>query len=79
VRLDPSPKHYEAFLHLSANPAKGKGAACFGDSGGPILLGDTDIVLGVHSWQHNINCAGITEAFRVDTEKAHDFIDQFLS
>src|SRR5262249_19029363 len=29
---------HETFLHVSANPAQGKGAECFGDSGGPVLL-----------------------------------------
>ena len=30
----------EEFLKLRANPGGGSGGTCFGDSGGPILLGD---------------------------------------
>src|SRR5262249_11129098 len=41
------------FLKLTANPAQGKGGICFGDSGGPDLLGGTNTVLGVNSYGTN--------------------------
>jgi hypothetical protein len=41
---------------LRANPGGGSGGTCFGDSGGPVLLGDTNIVLGVNSFVTNNNC-----------------------
>src|SRR5262249_11661026 len=39
------------FIKLSANPSQGTGGACFGDSGGPDLLGDT--ILAVNSFVTN--------------------------
>src|SRR4029079_9165459 len=44
------------FLKLTANPAQGKVGICFGDSGGPDLLGNTDIVLSINSFVNNLDC-----------------------
>lgn len=62
------------FIKLTANPAQGKGGICFGDSGGPDLLGGTDIVLGVNSFVSNTNCAGVTYSQRVDMADILAFI-----
>ena len=58
--------HADEFLKLTANPGGGKGGTCFGDSGGPDLLGGTDTVLAVNSFVTNGNCAGVTYSQRVD-------------
>jgi hypothetical protein len=68
--------HSDLFLRLTANPGQDKGGTCFGDSGGPVLYGDT--VLGVNSYVTNGNCAGVTYSSRVDIPLALEFINSFL-
>jgi trypsin len=52
-------------LHLSSdNGQTHQGGLCFGDSGGPVLLGST--VYAVNSFAINGNCAGSGYSFRVD-------------
>ena len=66
-------------IHLSSNPGKPHpGGACFGDSGGPALLGNTDQVAGVGSFVLNNNCTGAGFYYRVDTAYAKQFINTFL-
>lgn len=65
------------FIKLTANPAQGKGGTCFGDSGGPDILGGTDIVLAVNSYVTNGNCAGVTYSQRVDLPDILRFINSF--
>jgi hypothetical protein len=54
------------FLKLHSNPS----GTCFGDSGGPNLLGGTNIVLGINSFVANGICAGNTYSYRADTANA---------
>ncbi len=68
--------HSDEYIKLTANPGKGKGGTCFGDSGGPDLLGGTDTILAVNSYVTNGNCAGVTYSNRIDTY-ALDFIGEF--
>ena len=68
----------DMFIKLTANPAQGKGGTCFGDLGGPALLGDTNIVLGVTAFGSNSNCAGVSYSQRVDVPEVLEFIESFL-
>jgi len=68
----------DEFIKLTANPAKGKGGTCFGDSGGPDLLASTDKILAVNSYVTNSNCTGVTYSNRIDTREALEFIRSFL-
>jgi len=55
----------------------GSGGTCFGDSGGPVFHGDTNIVGAVVSWGVT-PCIGVDYQFRVDTPIAQDFISKYL-
>ena len=52
---------------------------CFGDSGGPVLLGDSDIVVGIASFVLNGNCTGNAFAYRLDTAESLAFLGPYLS
>ncbi len=71
-------KWSSVFLRLALNPGGGSGGTCFGDSGGPDLLGGTNTVLGVNSYVTNINCSGVGYSQRVDLPVVLDWIDSFL-
>jgi Trypsin len=63
------------FIKLTANPSKGTGGVCFGDSGGPDVLSGTNIVLAVNSYVTNGNCSGVTYSQRIDLPEILAFID----
>jgi hypothetical protein len=66
-------------IHLSSdNGEHARGGACYGDSGGPALLGDSNVVVGVTSFGFGLVCVGSGFYYRVDTEHAQDFIRPFL-
>lgn len=62
---------------LSNNP--NSGGTCFGDSGGPNFLGDTNIVAGITSFGMNGNCAGTGGVFRTDRQDVLDFVNSYLN
>ena len=59
-------------LMLSNNHSTG--GTCFGDSGGPNFLGDSNIVAGVTSFGINGNCAGTGGVYRVDRADDLDWL-----
>ena len=62
---------------FSNNPGIG-GGSCFGDSGGPILYGASNMVVAVVSWGIT-PCIGVDYQFRVDTPLALDFLRQYVN
>ncbi len=54
------------------------GGTCYGDSGGPNFLGNTNIVAGVTSFGINGNCAGTGGVYRMDRAAALNFVNSFL-
>jgi secreted trypsin-like serine protease len=52
------------------------GGACFGDSGGPVLI--EDFIVGVNSFVTSEVCDGDTFAHRIDLESAQAFLSEFL-
>jgi hypothetical protein len=59
-------------LRLSDKP----GGVCFGDSGGPRVLGN--VVVAVTS-TGNANCTGQSSSYRLDTPSARAFLSQFVT
>jgi len=55
------------------------GGTCFGDSGGPNFLGDSNLVAGITSFGLNGNCAGTGGVFRTDRQNVLDFINSYLN
>lgn len=62
-------------LLLSNNHSTG--GTCFGDSGGPNFLGESNVVAGVTSFGINGNCAGTGGVFRMDRQNVLDFVNDF--
>lgn len=61
-------------IKVTMNAGGDKGGTCFGDSGGPDLLGGTDTVLAVNSFVTNVNCSGVGYDTRVDVQSRLDWI-----
>jgi secreted trypsin-like serine protease len=60
---------------VRARSAQGSGGgACFGDSGGPVLI--EDVIVGVNSFVTSDVCDGDTFAHRLDTAAAQAFLAQ---
>jgi hypothetical protein len=68
--------HSEMFMKLALNPGGGSGGTCFGDSGGPDLLGGTRTVLAVNSYVTNVNCSGVGYSARVDIPAVLSWINR---
>ena len=54
------------------------GGTCFGDSGGPNFMGESDTIGGVTSFGLNGNCAGTGGVYRLDRQHDLDWINSFL-
>jgi hypothetical protein len=65
------------FSMLLSNNAH-TGGTCFGDSGGPNFLGNSNVVAGVTSFGINGNCAGTGGVFRMDRQNVLDWVNTFL-
>jgi hypothetical protein len=67
-------------LHTLNNPSEigGRGGSCFGDSGGPLLVNNTNQVVAVVSFGFSPTCHGADYSWRVDTQASYDFILPFL-
>lgn len=65
-------------LKVSGVNGGGGSGSCIGDSGGPILHDDTNVVVAVHSFGDVDTCMGANYAYRTDTAAARAFLGQFV-
>jgi Trypsin len=72
-------KGSDNLIKVTMNAGGDKGGTCFGDSGGPDLLGGTSTVLAVNSFVTNSNCSGVGYDTRVDVQARLDWIGTFLA
>ena len=63
-----------SWVTFSGNVATGNGGTCYGDSGGPHLLGDVVVAVTVTGDRY---CKATDKAYRLDTPSAQDFLRQF--
>ncbi|HEX6290280.1 MAG TPA: S1 family peptidase [Herpetosiphonaceae bacterium] len=61
-------------LMTTNNPGDDRGGNCSGDSGGPILYSDTDIIVAVNSFGMAPHCKGNDYAWRTDIEATLSFL-----
>lgn len=54
------------------------GGTCFGDSGGPNFLGDSNVIAGVTSFGKNSTCAGTGGVYRIDKADDLEWLATFL-
>jgi hypothetical protein len=68
-------------VHTLNNPSAvgGRGGSCFGDSGGPLFVNNTNKVVAVVSFGFSPTCHGADYSWRVDTQPSYDFILPFLN
>jgi secreted trypsin-like serine protease len=66
-------------LQTSNNGGNWSGGTCSGDSGGPILYSDTNIVVAVNSFGLNANCVGNDFSYRTDIAETRDFLASYLT
>jgi len=67
-----------AWLRISMNPAIGDGGTCYGDSGGPNFLGDSNL-LAARTITGDFMCRATNAVYRLDTAAARAFLGQFVT
>jgi hypothetical protein len=67
----------DGWLKISMNPSTGDGGTCYGDSGGPHFLGNTNVVVSV-TVTGDVNCRATDVTYRLDMPSARAYLEQFL-
>jgi len=66
-----------AWLTLSMNEATGNGGTCYGDSGGPHFLEGTNVIVSL-TVTGDAPCKATDKTYRLDTDSARDFLEEFV-
>jgi V8-like Glu-specific endopeptidase len=67
-----------SWLRLSMNPSTGDGGTCYGDSGGPNFLGDSNVVAATTITGDAV-CRATNVDYRLDTPSARNFLDDYVT
>jgi V8-like Glu-specific endopeptidase len=67
----------KTLLRISMNPSTGDGGTCYGDSGGPNLLGKTNVIAAITITGDAV-CRSTNVDYRLDTESARAFLGQYV-
>ncbi len=68
----------KSWLKISMNPSTGDGGTCYGDSGGPHFLGDSNLVVAL-TVTGDVPCRATDVDYRLDIPSARDFLGQFVT
>jgi secreted trypsin-like serine protease len=68
----------KSWLNLSMNPSTGSGGTCYGDSGGPHFLGDSDVVVAI-TVTGDAPCRATDVTYRLDTPSSRSFLAEFVA
>ena len=66
------------YLRLSQNPNTGSGGTCYGDSGGPVFLGDTNVVVAITT-TGDVFCKATNVDQRLDIPSVQTFLSRFVT
>jgi V8-like Glu-specific endopeptidase len=67
----------KAWLRISMNPSTGNGGTCYGDSGGPNFLGDTNVIAATTITGDAV-CRSTNVDYRLDTAAARAFLASYV-
>jgi secreted trypsin-like serine protease len=65
------------WLKISMNPSTGDGGTCYGDSGGPHFLGESNMVVSV-TVTGDVPCRATDVTYRLDIESARAYLAPFV-
>jgi len=68
----------KGWLRLSMNPSTGDGGTCYGDSGGPHFLGESNMVVSV-TVTGDSPCRATDVTYRMDIPSARQYLGQFVT
>ena len=68
----------KSWLNLSMNPSTGSGGTCYGDSGGPHFVGNTNLLVSI-TVTGDAPCRATDVTYRLDTPSARAFLDDFVA
>jgi secreted trypsin-like serine protease len=68
----------KAWLRISMNPSTGNGGTCYGDSGGPNFLGNTNVIAATTITGDAV-CRSTNVDYRLDTASARAFLARYVT